>query len=71
MQNSTQNMLVSAVRKPGGPDAVQMLQLPVPSPRKGEVLVEIHASSLNPADVKLRSGEFLPVLMKNPKVAFE
>ena len=41
-------MLVAAVRKTGPAEAIQLLQQPVPSPGKGEVLVEQHASSVNP-----------------------
>jgi NADPH2:quinone reductase len=33
------------------------VQLPRPSPSKGEVLVRIHASGVNPLDTKIRAGE--------------
>ena len=60
-------MLAACVRKPGGPEAVQLLQTPVPVPTKGQVLIEVAYSNLNPVDVKIRSGEFLPWLLKSPK----
>ena len=37
------SMLAAGVRKPGGPDAVALLQMPMPAASKGQVLIEIHA----------------------------
>ena len=65
--SGTRTMLAAGVRKTGGPDAVTLLQLPVPSPQNKQVLIEIHATSVNPIDVKIRSGAVLPFLLKNPK----
>jgi NADPH:quinone reductase-like Zn-dependent oxidoreductase len=43
----------------GGPEVMQYGDLPDPSPRRGEVRVAVHASSINPVDYKLR-GMRLP-----------
>jgi NADPH:quinone reductase-like Zn-dependent oxidoreductase len=40
----------------GGPDVLRFEDLPDPVPGKGEVLVKTVASSVNPADFKIRSG---------------
>ena len=40
----------------GGPEVMQFGEIPDPTPGKGEVLVRVHASSLNPVDWKVRSG---------------
>ncbi|GII90615.1 NADP-dependent oxidoreductase [Sinosporangium siamense] len=40
----------------GGPEVVAVRELPSPEPGPGEVLVRVVASSLNPVDVKTRSG---------------
>jgi NADPH:quinone reductase-like Zn-dependent oxidoreductase len=40
----------------GGPDVLNFEDLPDPVPGKGEVLVKTVASSVNPADFKMRSG---------------
>lgn len=37
----------------GGPDVLKIEDIPIPFPGKGEVLIEVHAASLNPIDAKL------------------
>jgi NADPH2:quinone reductase len=37
-------------------DVLQLVELPVPTPGASEVRVRVHASGVNPADVKRRSG---------------
>jgi NADPH:quinone reductase-like Zn-dependent oxidoreductase len=48
----------------GGPDVLKYEDYPDPVPGKGDVLVRVVASSVNPFDFKLRSGslkEFIPL----------
>jgi len=45
-------------RRYGGPEVLEYGELPDPSPRAGEVLVEIHAASVNAADWKMRGGQY-------------
>ncbi|UGT40607.1 NADP-dependent oxidoreductase [Nocardia yamanashiensis] len=40
----------------GGPDVLETVELPVPRPAPGEVLVRVAATSVNAADWKLRAG---------------
>lgn len=40
----------------GGPEVTRLIQLEDPVPAAGQVLVRLHASGVNPADVKVRSG---------------
>ena len=40
----------------GGPEVLQVRDIPEPVPGDGEVLVEIHASTVNPADCHVRKG---------------
>jgi len=42
----------------GGPEVLEINDIPKPTAREGYVLVENHAASINPFDVKLRSGMF-------------
>jgi NADPH:quinone reductase-like Zn-dependent oxidoreductase len=45
-------------RRYGGPEVLEYGELPDPAPRAGELLVEIHAASINAADWKMRSGHY-------------
>lgn len=42
--------------QPGGPEALEVIDLPTPSPGAGEALIRVHAASVNPTDTMLRSG---------------
>lgn len=42
----------------GGPDVLQYGDVPDPTPGAGQVLVDVHAASVNAADWKFRSGEY-------------
>src|SRR5918994_3638749 len=43
-------------RRYGGPEVVDVADLPDPAPRAGELLVRVEASDLSAADAALRSG---------------
>lgn len=50
-------MRAAVYERTGPADAVlQVLELPTPAPGPGEVLVRVHASGINPVDVKTRAG---------------
>ena len=40
----------------GGPDVIRIADVPTPSPKPNEVLIRVHASSVNAADWRLRSA---------------
>ncbi len=44
------------IRDYGGPEALELAELPDPVPSPDEIVVEIHAASLNPIDWKIRQG---------------
>lgn len=50
-------MTAAAYRRYGGPEVLQPEQLPVPSPRQGEVLVRVAAVAASAADAALRSAQ--------------
>jgi putative PIG3 family NAD(P)H quinone oxidoreductase len=49
-------MRVIDVPQPGGPDALVLVERPVPQPAPGEVLIEVAAAGLNRADILQRRG---------------
>jgi NADPH:quinone reductase-like Zn-dependent oxidoreductase len=51
-------MKASFFRAFGGPDVLEYGDLPDPAPAAGEVLVDIHAASVNAADWKMRAGQY-------------
>jgi NADPH:quinone reductase-like Zn-dependent oxidoreductase len=53
----------------GGPEKLQLVDLPKPAPGPGEVLVRVLASSVNPVDWKIASGKFRLIMpAKFPRV---
>ena len=55
-------------RKPGPPGVLQCLDVPVPEPKPGEVLIRAHAIGVGIPDVLIRSGTygFMPPLPATP-----
>ena len=51
-------MKAAYIRRFGGPEVLEYGELPDPAPKSGEVLVEIHAVSVNAADWKMRGGQY-------------
>ncbi len=47
-------MRAMAIRAAGGPENLESVELPAPELRDHDVLVEVHASSVNPVDLKAR-----------------
>ncbi len=51
-------MKASFFRNYGAPEVLEYGELPDPVPAAGEILVDIHAASINAADWKMRSGAY-------------
>ena len=47
-------MRAMAIREHGAPSVLRMEERPVPDLRDTDILVEVHASSVNPVDTKVR-----------------
>ncbi|MFJ2755516.1 NADP-dependent oxidoreductase [Nocardioides sp. NPDC087217] len=45
-----------------GPDGLEEADVPTPTPGPGDVLVDVHAASINPLDKMVRNGEFKQLL---------
>lgn len=49
-------MRAMVINQTGGVEVFQATDLPLPNPAKGQVRIKVKASSLNPLDIKIRSG---------------
>mgnify|MGYP005821722803 CR=1 FL=1 len=53
-------MKTIAIREPGGPDVLTMMDMPQPVPRAGEVLIKVAAAGVNRPDILQRMGMYPP-----------
>jgi len=53
-------MKTIVIREPGGPDVLTIAEVPVPEPRRGEVLIKVAAAGVNRPDVLQRKGHYPP-----------
>jgi NADPH:quinone reductase-like Zn-dependent oxidoreductase len=55
---STAKFRAAVVRTPGGPDSIEIIDVPVAEPGPGEVRVRIAAAAVNPVDLGVAGGLF-------------
>jgi len=53
-----QTMKALRIHDFGGPEVMRFEEVPVPEPKDDEILVRVHAASVNPVDYKTRKGAF-------------
>jgi NADPH:quinone reductase len=58
VNESKENMKAIQVKQPGGPEAMELVELPVPQPKANEAVVKLVASGVNFIDVYLREGRY-------------
>jgi NADPH2:quinone reductase len=52
------DMRAVVIAAPGGPEALELHEVPRPSPSHAQVLVRVHAAALNRADILQRQGRY-------------
>src|ERR1700693_27522 len=52
----------------GGPEGARLMDVPAPTPRPSDILVEVRAAGLNPVDYKFRQGKLRAI--HRPKLPF-
>lgn len=51
-------MKAVVISQPGGPEVLQLVERPTPSPGRGEILIRVEAAGLNRADLLQREGKY-------------
>jgi putative PIG3 family NAD(P)H quinone oxidoreductase len=64
-------MKAIVVAAPGGPEVLELRELPDPSPAEGEVAIEVRATALNRADLLQRRGLYPPPAGASPVLGLE
>jgi NADPH:quinone reductase-like Zn-dependent oxidoreductase len=49
-------MKAIAINEFGGPEKLELMDLPAPEPQEGEILIRVRAAGVNPVDWKIRDG---------------
>lgn len=57
--------------QPGGPEVLTQRVMPIPLPRKGDVLIRVHAAGVNRPDLLQRAGHYPPPAGASPLPGLE
>jgi NADPH2:quinone reductase len=60
-------MKAIGLREFGGPDVLELVDLPEPEPGPAEVRIRVHAVAVNPTDITFRTGGRAPQLAELPR----
>jgi NADPH:quinone reductase-like Zn-dependent oxidoreductase len=63
-------MRALVARRLDGPDAIELIETPVPEPRPGQVRIEVAAAAVNPVDVATASGGLVQIGLTPPREQF-
>jgi NADPH:quinone reductase-like Zn-dependent oxidoreductase len=59
-------MRAIGVTEYGGPDALEVVELPEPHAGRGEIRLRVHAAAINPTDTYVRDGSRAERQQKDP-----
>lgn len=45
------------VKNPGGPEQLEIVEMPIPKPKKGELLIKVQTAAINRTDIVTREGK--------------
>ena len=54
--NTEDHMKAVIIRRYGGPDVIELADVPVPQPGTGQVRIRVHAAPVHPVDIATRAG---------------
>src|SRR5438445_7239651 len=54
-------MLAYVLRRYGRPEGSSLMEVPAPTPRPRDILVQVRAAGLNPVDLGFRQGKLRPI----------
>jgi NADPH:quinone reductase len=60
-------MKVIGLMQFGGPEVLQIIDVPEPHPGPGEVRVRVHAAAVNPSDVAMRASGYNGMMASLPR----
>jgi len=60
-------MKVIGLTRFGGPEVLEIIDLPEPRPGPGEVRVRVHAAAVNPSDLAVRANGYQGRMASLPK----
>jgi len=60
------DMRAVGVQRYGGPEALDIVELPDPVPGPGQILIRVHAAAVNPTDTYVRNGARAEIQSKDP-----
>ena len=64
-------MSAIVVPEPGGPEVMRLVQLPLPEPQSGDVLIRVVAAGVNAPDLAQRAGHYPPPPGASPLLGLE
>lgn len=67
----SKEMRAIGMDRPGGPDVLAERTMAIPAPRKGEVLIRVHAAGVNRPDLLQRQGNYPPPAGASPLLGLE